>query len=404
MEEKSLRIINGNKTFISKITNTLTKMLVPTRIGMNTIMITIKRNSLLKVYNAYEAVNGLEDADKKEALYKKYEDAYTLYLEAIDKYIIDSVYKRVKNDTATSFERDALVKYYTVVALKDKQYVEYKHKKQEYLIKVDFEAISENKKSLAVEKYNKFYVSKMDSLYKGMLRNYSIQLSDKQTVKLEGMDNIYDKIYDCLEAYVIDVLPVKMKVDKGLGQDVIVEYDRYESVIIGKLDQKDAIRKRIALLGISRLLFTHSLPLVAAGECYDHLIHECRKFLLTDSNELKIERTFELLVELIEEYHIKLLSTKVYWDKSEEKERYKVLWDNFKEIEKDKKDRAEYIKKKQALFLKHDLREVNKLSKKYGKIVNIYKTKLVELKAMRKLPKWCGTTHGKYKKVVLCKK
>ena len=31
-----------------------------------------------------------------EELEKKYEDAYTVYLEALDKYVMDSIYKKVK--------------------------------------------------------------------------------------------------------------------------------------------------------------------------------------------------------------------------------------------------------------------------------------------------------------------
>ena len=38
-----------------------------------------------------------EDTNKKEAVQKKYEDTFSLYLEAIDKHIMDSIYKKVKN-------------------------------------------------------------------------------------------------------------------------------------------------------------------------------------------------------------------------------------------------------------------------------------------------------------------
>ena len=41
MEEKSLRITGTDKTFLNKITNTLTKMLIPTKIGINGMLISI---------------------------------------------------------------------------------------------------------------------------------------------------------------------------------------------------------------------------------------------------------------------------------------------------------------------------------------------------------------------------
>ena len=210
MEQKSLRVLDTNKTFISKITSTITKMLIPTRVGINSMMISMKRNNLIKVYNNYLIAVEEDDIERKEALLKKYEDAYSLYLEAIDKYIIDSVYKKVKNGTASDFEKDALSKYYFIVSLKEKQYLEYKYKKQEYLLKVDYESVNSIKKETVIEKYNKFYVSKMDSLYKGLLKNYSVQLADTFSGKVDSIDNIYDKIFGALETYISEILPIKL--------------------------------------------------------------------------------------------------------------------------------------------------------------------------------------------------
>ena len=53
MEEKSLKITGTSTTFFNKITRTLTKMLIPTQIGINGMLITLKRNSLLKAYENY---------------------------------------------------------------------------------------------------------------------------------------------------------------------------------------------------------------------------------------------------------------------------------------------------------------------------------------------------------------
>ena len=402
MEQKSLRVLEGNKTFFSKITTALTKMLIPTKVSINSIMISIKRNNLLKAYNNYELANSSDDIDRKEGLYKKYEDCYSLYLEAIDKYIIDSVYKKVKNNTASSFERDALSKYYMVVALKEKQYIEYKYKKQEYLIKLDFEAINEQMKQSLIERYNEFYVSKMDSLYKGLLKNYSIQLADKVTTKLEGLDNIYDKIFNCLETYISDVLPIKIKKEEQPEfKNIVSEYERYEEITVGKLDNKDQIKKKMALLGISRYLFTHSLPLIAAEECYIRLIKESRSLLLTESSKIKKEKAFKLLIELMEEYNIKLLSTKVYWDRPEEREEYKIFWDKYKAIEGNDE---EAFKEKQELFLKYDLHRLNRKPEKYANIIKAYKDRLVELGVMREIPNKCETIQGKYVKKISSKK
>ena len=73
MEGKSLRVYNTERTFFSKITNTITKLLIPTKVGINGMLISIKRNSLLKAYENFALSSNLEE-EKKEALSKKYED------------------------------------------------------------------------------------------------------------------------------------------------------------------------------------------------------------------------------------------------------------------------------------------------------------------------------------------
>lgn len=125
MEERSLRVYQ-EKTFFSKISNTITKLLVPTKIGINGMLISIKRNNALRAFEQFEASKNIEDQLKQDAITKKYEDIYALYLESIDKYIMDSIYKKVKNDTATDFEKNALSQYYAIVHLKESEYLEYK--------------------------------------------------------------------------------------------------------------------------------------------------------------------------------------------------------------------------------------------------------------------------------------
>ena len=399
MEQKSLRVLDTNKTFISKITSTITKMLIPTRVGINSMMISMKRNNLIKAYNNYLIAVEEDDIERKEALLKKYEDVYSLYLEAIDKYIIDSVYKKVKNQTASNFEKDALSKYYFIVSLKEKQYLEYKYKKQEYLLKIDYESVSSMKKESVIEKYNRFYVSKMDSLYKGLLKHYSVQLADTFSGKIDSIDNIYDKIFGALETYISEILPIKLKLDeKDEYKNIVEDYGKYESLLVGKLDERDKLRRKMILLGISRYLFTHSLPLIAAEQCYIKLIKDTRKLLLKSDSKARKERTFELLIELIEDYNIRLLSTKVYWDKPQEREEYKKFWNKYNEI-KQIENAEELAKEKQILFLKNDVKKLSQSKKDYSKIIKEIKQKLVELGAMRQIKNGYRTIIGNYKKI-----
>ena len=50
MEEKSLKVYDTEKTFFSKITNTLNKILAPGKMGLNSMIISMKRNNVLKNY------------------------------------------------------------------------------------------------------------------------------------------------------------------------------------------------------------------------------------------------------------------------------------------------------------------------------------------------------------------
>lgn len=109
MEQKSLRVLDTNKTFFSKITTTITKMLIPTKLSINSMMISMKRSNLIKAYTNYSIAVEEDDIEKKDNLLKKYEDAYSLYLEAIDKYIMDSVYKKVKNRYSNKLWKGSII-------------------------------------------------------------------------------------------------------------------------------------------------------------------------------------------------------------------------------------------------------------------------------------------------------
>ena len=133
MEERSLRITGTDKTFFNKITNTLTKILIPTKIGLNGMLISIKRNSLLKAFENFTQ----EESYNEDELEKKYDAAYEAYLDSLDKYVMDSIYKKVRNGTASEFEKNAMAKYYEVTSLKENEYIEYKYRKQKYLLELN---------------------------------------------------------------------------------------------------------------------------------------------------------------------------------------------------------------------------------------------------------------------------
>lgn len=394
MEERSLRIYNSERTFFSKITNTLSRLLIPTKIGLNGMIISMKRNNVLK---AYESMSLVQEQSKKEIMTKKFDDVYAIYLESIDKYIMDSIYKKVRNDTAEEFEKEALSQYYMITHLKESGYTEYKYKKQIYLIGLDYQSVINEKEKL-VERFKKFYLSETESLYKGLLKHYSIRLADNIT---DGeKQEIYNKIFKTLEEYIGNILPIKFEVENNdTYKEILEEFDSFDRFTVGKLDQNDVIEKNMILLGLSRKLFTHSLPLVVAEQCYIKLLKDARSLIVDTKVLRKQEKAYSLLINIIEEYNAKLLSTKIYWEKPAQRETYKKFWDKYKEIEKLKQSNYdEYVKQKEILFVKSDLQKVYTNENKYYKIIKFYKNKLVELGVMRNLYN-SYVSEGEYTKV-----
>ena len=386
MEQRSLRVVDSNKTFFGKLSNTLSKIMIPTKIGINGFVINLKRNNVLKAYEASKDEN--IDEEKKKNLESKYQEAYSLYLEAIDKYIMDSVYKKVKINTASEFEKEAMGNYYKITTLKENEYIEYKYRKQKYLIELDYESLKLNGKDKIINKYTTFYISQMDTFYKGILKNYSVKLADISKNGTGENEEIYSKIFDCIYEYVSKILPIKLENDtKNIKEKIEMDYQRLDQFEIGKLDDKDYVEKNMILLNISRQIFTHSLPLVAAEQCYNKLLCDLRKTLVKTIDEKKKMETYNLMLDLLETYNVKLLSTKVYWEKLEEREKYKKFWDKYQV--------AETTKAKEILFLKREINVIENTDEN-KEIINFYKNRLVKYGVMKQIKNSCRTGN-KYK-------
>lgn len=91
---------------------------------------------------------------------------------------------------------------------------------------------------------------------------------------------IYTKIFYTLEEYIQNILALKLKnKTEEKFEEIKEDYEKYEKYTVGKLDTKDNIEKNTILLGISRRLFTHSLPLVVAEQCYEKLLKDARSLV-----------------------------------------------------------------------------------------------------------------------------
>ena len=290
----------------------------------------------------------------------------------------------------------ALSQYYGIVQLKQSEYNEYKYRKQKYLLELDRETVINSNKQKVIDRYQEFYVSKQDSLYKGILKNYSVKLADNTNVYDSSKEWIYIKIFDTLEDYIKNILPLKIN-DPKL-EKVVKEYEKYEKFSVGKLDARDNIEKNMILLGISRNLFTHSLPLVVAEQCYMKLLKDARCLVQDTKIAAKREKAYTMLLNLIEDFNIRLLATKVYWDNPKDREQFKRFHDKYKDVEKLKEiDFIEYVKQKEILFIKEDMSKIKNEKTDYTRLIKYYKRRLVDYGVMKEIRDY-KTQNGKYKR------
>ncbi len=376
-EEKSIKVYDANKTFFARIGSTVSRILTPTKVGFNNLLINIKRNSMMKNYKYMLACK----EEKRELAEKKFEDYYSLYLEAIDQLLVETIYKKVILESASEYEKDALSKYYNVIHLKETDEIEYKYKKQQYLLNIDYNNIKEANKQKQLEEYTKVYLYEMEQLYKGLLKHYCVILPEQKLPA--DKENMYNKIFDTLEEYVTNIIPLKDIKD----DELIKECSLFETYEVGKLDQVDVLDKRMILLGISRKLFVHSLPLMVAERCYIKLLKDTRSLIVDTKIARKRENAYQLLLRLIDQYNQKLLSVKIYWNNNEDRAQYNKFSIKCKELEKIKEEKGlhEYEIRKQILYIREDMNILKKYNDKYYRIIKFYKGRLVKLGDMRQI-------------------
>lgn len=393
-EEKSLKVYDTRRTFFSKIGSTLGKILTPTKLGFNNLLVSMKRSSMIKNYkNMINAKQGKEEVNEK-----KFEESYSLYLDSIDQLIIETIYKKVRMNTASDFEKEALSKYYNIIHLKENDEIEYKYKKQQYLLNLDYNDLKISGKEKQIAEYQTVYLYEMEQLYKALLKHYSIKLPEKMLPVQK--ENLYNKLFETLEEYVTNIIPLKQVND----EELIKECSLFETYEVGKLDQVDILDKRMILLGISRKLFVHSLPLVVAERCYIKLLKDTRNLIVDTKIARKRENAYQLLLRMFEQYNQKLLAVKIYWNKNEEKINYNQFAIKCKELENVRKEQGlhAYDVRKQILYIREDMKYLERYDDKYYRILQFYRGRLVKLGDMKELKNICKT--GNYKIVKGLKK
>jgi len=224
----------------------------------------------------------------------------------------------------------------------------------------------------------------MDSFFKGILKCYSVKLAECSRKADEEKLDVYNKIFDTLQEYVNNIIIIKLQTDEGtlIEEKNGGDLQRLDQFDIGVLEPKDYVEKNMILLGISRTIFTHSLPLVATEQCYEKLLRDIRKIIVKDKTKKAKMETYNIFLDLMEAYSIKLLSGKVYWEKTEEREDYKKFYAQY--------EKTETAREKEILFLKRELATLDN-NEENKEILQFYKERLISYGAMKNIKNICKT-------------
>ena len=405
MTENNLVVSENNNLFEKAIKN-LQKVRFLSNKSFVNLVVKVRRRKLALIYEKYINLSVITDSSKKESIDNKYNKIYESYLQTLNKYIVDNVYPRVIEGKASYDENKLIEEYLKINVLKESNHVEYKYKRQRFLLNLDLCSVIKLEDLYIIEMFKRMYVEKMDIVYRAIIKNCAIKL-----VEDSKNEKIYKNIFNELEEYLTQILKFKIELDYEKKNDYKIMLQTSKSLEKYKFETENTdklkfIEKNMMILNISRNLFEYSLPIIAAEQCYIKLIKDVRKYIVETDSFNKRNEAYDLLITLIESYNIQLLSKKVYWNDCRMREEYDKFWKQYQRIAKLKNiEYEEYKRQKESLFIYYDLKILNRIeTDKFNGIKQFYRIKLKELKGLRKIRNKWITLSGKYIKVYMGKK
>ena len=178
MQELGMKVYKGDKNFFWKFKSIFLKGVSSNNNEINSLKINIRRKQIEKVYSVY-----LKKQNDKN--FKEFEYEYLLYIDSLDKYIINKIYKKAQNRETNEYEKKLLENYYMIITIKEKDYDEYKYKKEIYLLGEDYKGLKNNNRLNDI--YEKIYFSKVIELYNKLFDYYinKINLENDSNNSLE---------------------------------------------------------------------------------------------------------------------------------------------------------------------------------------------------------------------------
>lgn len=394
MPELQLKVVKNTGDGIwGKALNNLNKVLYSSNGGFFNFVINSKRNALLRASASYEEIASIAKESKRNSVTEKYEKAYDNYLNTLEKYIKETIYTRAQKRVSTIKENKVLSEYYEINSLKGTEYCEYKYRRQMMLLSMDFENILATKSGYFVEKYEKFYVSVIDQLYKGTMRHYSIKLTNQN----EDKNAVYSKIYDLVEGYIKEVLPYVNQTEEV--KKIQETYQKYVAVIdMYSKKEINTIKRQLYLLELGISIFSYCLPLLATEECYLNIISNARTIIPNMYITADKFEAYELLLDAMESYMYNVLAKKTTWDNEMKKEEFVAFWDKFMQYKKlEKIDLYEYKRLREVLFVTNDIKYLKKQNVPVKELMVYYRDRMKQQGGLRKFKNSVKKMEGKWK-------
>ena len=155
----SIELYKPNNSALNRLSKFFSRIPIKSKNGVSSININHKRNSMIKKYKTF-----LENNKKEE----KFNKSYNLYIESLNDYMMNKIYKRVKLEIATEYEKNILSEYYYILKLKEEHYEEYNYRKQKFLIDLDYENIESDEKIFENFKITYEYI--INKIYGNLLK------------------------------------------------------------------------------------------------------------------------------------------------------------------------------------------------------------------------------------------
>ena len=390
----SLQLLKrADETIWGKAISSIGRVVYSSNFNIYILLNATKRNSVVKAFHNYININSFKEESKREAISEKYKKAYSNYINSLEKSITENIYSKVRKGAASLDEQHILSKYYEVCKYKNEDQVLYRTKLEKVALNMDWNTVQSAKSDNYISRYKEFYLYNIEELYKAEMRHDAILLANAK----QGDRDQYEAVYNLIETYIKEVLPILP--ENRDTSAIIKDYRKYVSAL-DAYEKKDflELRKRLALLGFSRALFEYSLPMLAKEQCYKEILEIARVILTNYYTEAEQFAAYEVILDGIEEYVDNILDYKTTWDSEQDKKDYEQFNEKFAILKKLARiDYDGYKRQREVLFIKYDLKYLNKNNIKLPELRAYYRERLIIRNALRRLKNHSGTIAGSWK-------